>query len=85
MKAYLIIFLVVMACTCWLTDQGGPPSPFPIGVKGATEAKFGMSRNADQMIQNFGYTSDSRDIGIITNINSKGNSAGADLPWGAAN
>jgi hypothetical protein len=77
--------MIVLGCTCWLTDSGAPPSPIPVGVKGTMQSNFGLTRSEDQMIPNFGYTSDSRDIGIVTNINSKGTAAGADLPYGATN
>jgi hypothetical protein len=84
-KPLLIILVIVMACTCWLTDSGGPPSPIPIGVTGTLPTSLGLTRGEDQMIPNFGYTSDSKKIGIITKITSRGSQMGADLPYGASN
>jgi hypothetical protein len=84
-KPLLIILVIVLACTCWLTDSGGPPSPIPIGVTGTQQSSLGLTRGEDQMIPNFGYTADSKKIGIVTNINSRGTATGADLPYGASN
>jgi hypothetical protein len=77
--------MVAMACTCWLTDSGAPPSPMKIGVSGVLENRIGETKSERDMIPDFVYTHEAKPIGMVTNIDDKGTTSNADLPYWVSN
>ena len=65
--------------------QSALPTPVPVGIKGTMKSKLGMTKSEDQMIGDFSYVADTKNIGIVTSIHAKGNAYTADLPYWAGN
>ena len=79
----LILFLIALACTCWLTDSGAPPSPIQVGVTDVTEASTGAQKTEQQMFGDFRYVDNPKPIETVTGIKESGQARG-DLPYNAA-
>jgi hypothetical protein len=69
MKAYVIIFLVVLALTCWL-NGGGEPYPYKVGISGVTETGYNTKREAGLMAE-LNFVDKPRNVAIMTRINEK--------------
>lgn len=69
MKAFIVIFLVVLAFTCWL-NGGGEPYPYPVSFSGVKESGYGVKREAGLMPEMI-FVDKPRNAVIMTKISEK--------------
>lgn len=85
MKSCLIIFIISLIVTCWLTDTHAPPNLLPVAISTEMREKnLGMERK-DQMIADFTYVDQTEPKLYLTKIGDKGCCRKLDFPYAAAN
>jgi hypothetical protein len=84
MKNYLIVIILALIFTCWLTDTGTPPKPQPVAIGEMKEKTLGMERK-DQDYGDFNYVDQPAAKLYLTKIGDKGSNRKLDFPWAAGN
>jgi len=82
MKTYLIIFILALCFTCWVTDVGMPPMDQPLGIKDIS-AGAAAANKQESMIPDFRFTEEAKDSSYIIKIDETNSGKEADFPWGA--
>jgi hypothetical protein len=80
MKNSLIIFVLCLIFTCWLTDSGGPPKPVPVAINGMTEGTLG-SEHKDSSYSDFTYADKVAPKSLLTTIGEKDSTPRPDYPF----
>lgn len=83
MKAYIIIFIVVLAISCW-ANGGSQPYPYPVGFTGVGESGFSVKREAG-LIPEIDFVDKPRQAAIMTKIDEKSDDQIIDFPMAARN
>jgi hypothetical protein len=79
MKAYIIVFLIAFAISCWVNDTGGPPYPYAINLAEPTEFTFNVKHEAG-LIPELSFTDQARPVGIMTKVDEKSDTQMIDFP-----
>ena len=85
MKTYIIIFIVVLAITCWVNDAGGPPYKYQVSFSSVEGRRLGIKREAG-LIPELAITDEIRSPGMMTKIDEGSEGDGLiDFPYNARN
>jgi hypothetical protein len=83
MKNGLIIFIVSLIFTCWLTDTGAPPRPLPVAIKDINEGSLGV-KHKEQIYSDFLYADKAVAKRLLTKVEESDPDKPADYPAFAA-
>jgi|GEM_PF-6802247 hypothetical protein len=68
MRAFIIIFIIVLCISCFLNDSGAQPYKWPVGIGGTDlKGKTELSKR-EPMMPELKYVDSPRDVGIMTQI-----------------